>query len=107
MPVDGEGQEFLDNINRVLTSMGKQWLNARPANVDALPIFVPISQFKSNSAADNFIVGKSQETLEPVGLSLSIDGPLFMISSMTSGLGKTSALYLWVSQITQQISSQD
>jgi hypothetical protein len=53
-----------------------------------------------------FVVGENQDSLKPVGLSLSNDGPIFMILSMTPGLGKTSSLYLWLAELSRKYDSQ-
>lgn len=112
-PVDFENEDQdnenlgLENIISELGAMSRSWKGNRPPIVENLAALIPISQLVSNNLSEKIIIGKGQESLEPVDLSLSEDGPLFMITSMTAGLGKTSALYLWLTQFTQKYKSQD
>lgn len=87
--------------------MGRNWKGDRPTDVDNLSLFVPISQFNLKTPSELFIVGKGQESLDVTGLSLAKDGPLFLISSMTSGLGKTSALRLWLAQLVKKLKPEE
>lgn len=113
-PVDFENEENQDDENQFLRSMigeieamSSSWIGNRPPSVENLSPFISISQLASNNLSEKIIIGKGQESLEPVDLSLSEDGPLFMITSMTSGLGKTSAIYLWITQLTQKHNPKD
>lgn len=113
-PVDIENEDQqdhqnqgLENINIELEAMSHNWKGNRPPIVENLSTFIPISQLASSNLSEKIIIGKGQESLEPVELSLSEDGPLFMILSMTAGLGKTSALYLWLTQFIQKYKPQD
>lgn len=105
-PLDGENAN-IEEIVPELELMSQNWTGARAPDVDALSLFVPISQLTSNLSSEQFIVGKGQETLEATGLSLAMDGPLFLISSMTSGLGKTSAMRLWLAQLVQNCQPEE
>jgi len=98
----GDKDNVIDDISSLFVEMSAHWKSDRPLDVEALPFFINVSEVEENLSKTIFPVGKSQELLEPVGFSLSSDGPLFMVISMTSGLGKTAAIQLWVSELLQQ-----
>lgn len=113
-PVDFENKEDQGNeyqeatsISLELKAMTDSWKGDRPPSVEKLPFDIPMSDLPSNKKSEKIVVGKDQESLQPVGLSLLEDGPLFMIVSMTAGLGKTSAIHLWLTQLTQKYKPQD
>jgi S-DNA-T family DNA segregation ATPase FtsK/SpoIIIE len=96
-PVEND-DEVLENLSHEFTIMASAWKKNRPPNVERLSEFIPLSVSKTEKESDRIFIGKGQESLEPIDVSLINDGPLFLISSMTSGLGKTSALHLWLLQ---------
>lgn len=91
----------IESINDEIESMSRSWKGERPPDVDNLETFIPVTYLSSATSPGKIIIGKAQESLKAVDISLAEDGPLFMVASMTAGLGKTSALHLWLSQFTQ------
>lgn len=100
-PADAENVT-VESIRLEVEEMANHWTGARPPNVNNLSLHVPISHLDPNLPGDSFVAGKGQESLDPTGLSLTSDGPLFLISAITSGLGKTSALQLWLAQVARK-----
>ncbi len=100
-------EQTLEGFSAVLEAMGNAWSGPWPPDVEKLAESIPLSEIVRFEAAPAITVGKGLESLEPVGFSLVDDGPLFMIVSMTSGLGKTSALYLCLSQIVKNHKPRD
>ena len=95
-----QGLAYITNIaEKMFDAWGSGF---RPLDVDDLPDFIPASEIKDLEQIDTFWVGKSQESLDFVSLSLANDGPIFMIISMASELGKTSALYFWLTELLNQ-----
>lgn len=98
---------MFEKIENEIRRMAEGWSGNHPPDVIRLPSFLPMSQLTQIDLDDQFIVGKSQESLQTVNLSLLFDGPIFLITSMTSGLGKTSAIRLWLVQLVKQYSSNE
>lgn len=98
---------MFEKLEIELRRMSNVWKGKRPPDVIKLPYFLSLSQLDQIDIGDQFIVGKSQETLQIVNLSLMFDGPIFLITSMTSGLGKTSAIRLWLLQLSKQYSPDE
>lgn len=98
----------VESILPEIKAMAQSWKgNSRPPSVENLPPFISISQIPSSDPSEKIIIGKGQESLEPVGLSLSEDGPLYMVTSTTAGLGKTSFINLWIAQLAQKYTPQE
>lgn len=96
-----EGDPSLQELSDEFEAMFLAWHKNRPPNVEKLPDFITLPHVALGGSAGQIAVGKSQESLEPVGFSISQDGPIFIISSMRSGLGKTSALQLWLLELLE------
>ncbi len=105
LPGEGSAENIIDEISTFYQAMTGKWTGCCALDVEALNYIISASDLKPGCSPDLFLVGKSQELLEPSYLSLFRDGPIFMVLSMTAGLGKTSAIYLWVANILNQLNS--
>lgn len=103
---NGEPTNPMSHVISVSKQMLASWEGQRPPDVESLPYFVTLDELQFSDTVDMFRIGKSQEALHPVGLSLAKDGPIFMIISMTPGLGKTSSLYLWLIELSKKYNQQ-
>jgi S-DNA-T family DNA segregation ATPase FtsK/SpoIIIE len=101
MPVTTNKEMLIEDVSSTIRNMSQNYKGDRPPDVDVLPSFVSITGLPHPGKFAEFVVGMSQESLEPVSLSLKEDGPVFMITALSSGLGKTSALHLWLSELAR------
>jgi S-DNA-T family DNA segregation ATPase FtsK/SpoIIIE len=108
LPIDIDLESHnLGKIGIEFDLMSRSWKGKRPPSVEILPTLISISEIGTKDSLEDAVIGKNQETLDPVGLSLVKDGPLFMILSMAAGLGKTSTLHVLISQLCENYQPQD
>lgn len=100
-PTDNESVS-MDGLSATIQKMYEYWGRDTVPDIEKLPHLIPVANLPPDNSIDGIVLGKDQESLGAAYLSLKEDGPLFLITSMTSGLGKTSALYLWLAQLVQK-----
>jgi S-DNA-T family DNA segregation ATPase FtsK/SpoIIIE len=111
LPVVGTNdQEQMEQILDLGAKMNEAWKGPRPANIESLPysVLLPKAARAPKPSRPHIAPqGKDFETLQPLGMSLEEDGPIFLVTSSAGQSGKTTAMLSWALALAEKYSPQE
>jgi S-DNA-T family DNA segregation ATPase FtsK/SpoIIIE len=111
LPVGGSNdQEQMEQILELGAKMTAAWKGPKPASIESLSYSVPLPKsVRAPKPARPHAApqGKDFDTLQPLGMGLEEDGPIFLVTSSAGQSGKTTAMLSWAVALAEKYSPKD
>jgi S-DNA-T family DNA segregation ATPase FtsK/SpoIIIE len=115
LPVRGQTDlAQLQGLEALASAMHDSWSGACPEDIPVLGTWIVARpspagapQRVDSQAPDWVQLGVEYETLDPAGLGLTEDGPMFLVAGAGPRSGKTTVLRTWILQLAEQLRPSD
>jgi S-DNA-T family DNA segregation ATPase FtsK/SpoIIIE len=115
LPTKGHSdEEQFQELRQLASLMKVSWKGATPPEIQSLPLLVtlhepdeaPVTMPEDIQVKLSTILGQDYQTLASIGLSLTDDGPTFLVASTSPQSGKTSILQTWILGLVERFSPE-